>query len=186
MAEQFRSCRRTACRWPAVASLSFRYETRQVWLEDLPLDADPSRWDLCPHHADKLVVPRGWERVDQRSSRPALPEPSARDRDRARHRTAPVTRPRRRNRYAELSAALPALAAAVAGGHDDMPSPSHVPSAHAPSESPRLVPSRELAPTLFEAESPEDGVVGKATGVVVPFQAADQSTERFDDRGQMH
>jgi hypothetical protein len=73
-----RSCSRTGCRWPAAASLSFRYASRQVWLLDLR-DPDPALYDLCPHHADALVVPRGWNRVDQRTETPAVREPSAQE-----------------------------------------------------------------------------------------------------------
>jgi hypothetical protein len=73
-----RSCSRTGCRWPAAASLSFRYASRQVWLLDLH-DPDPALYDLCPQHADALVVPRGWHRVDQRTAPPAVREPSAQE-----------------------------------------------------------------------------------------------------------
>ena len=85
-----RSCSRTGCRWPAAASLSFRYASRQVWLLDLR-DPDPALYDLCPHHADTLVVPRGWHRVDQRTATPAVREPSAQELvTRAGHRRRPV------------------------------------------------------------------------------------------------
>lgn len=77
MADEPRSCSRTGCRWPAAASLSYRYASAQVWLLDLSPEADPALYDLCPHHADHLVVPRGWERVDQRTARPVPVEPSA-------------------------------------------------------------------------------------------------------------
>ena len=85
-----RPCSRTGCRWPAAASLSFRYASRQVWLLDLR-DPDPSLYDLCPHHADTLVVPRGWHRVDQRTPPPAVREPSGQELvTRAGHRRRPV------------------------------------------------------------------------------------------------
>lgn len=114
MASEMRSCRRTACRWPAAASLSFRYATREVWLLDLSEDPDPSLYDLCPHHADALTVPVGWERVDQRSARPAMMEPAGRDLvvDLRESRARTADRPG--NRYAELSRQLPRLAAAWA------------------------------------------------------------------------
>lgn len=117
-----RSCHRTGCRWPAVASLSFRYATRQAWVLDLAEAPDPSLYDLCPHHADSLSVPRGWERVDQRTAGSVVAEPAGAD-----LLSEPVGRDGYGgNRYAALSAALPRLAAEVAaeGDHARTPDPS--------------------------------------------------------------
>ena len=129
MADVLRSCSKTACRWPAAASLSYRYATRQVWLLDLAATRDPSLYDLCPHHADALVVPNGWERVDDRTVKEIMVEPSADDRaeEAARRRSigaaprAADATPARQlvgassggNRYAALVAQLPRLAAEV-------------------------------------------------------------------------
>lgn len=71
-----RSCIKTGCRWPAVATLSYRYATAEVWLADLS-DPHPATHDLCPHHADDLRVPRGWTLVDDRRPAQAVHEPSA-------------------------------------------------------------------------------------------------------------
>lgn len=125
MADVLRSCAKTGCRWPAAASLSYRYATRQVWLLDLASAPDPSLYDLCPHHAEHLTVPNGWERVDDRSDMEVMVEPSASDRaaeaarrhpvavgsTRTAHATAsaPAAQPGR-NRYAALVEALPRLA----------------------------------------------------------------------------
>ena len=135
MADVLRSCAKTGCRWPAAASLSYRYATRQVWLLDLAPSPDPSLYDLCPHHADHLVVPKGWERVDDRSAEDIMVEPSAFDRAEhaaRRRRTSVEPVPRQavaarppqlvgagagagvaagRNRYAALAEQLPKLAA---------------------------------------------------------------------------
>lgn len=114
MTDDLRSCSRTACRWPAAASLSFRYATREVWLLDLTEHPDPSMYDLCPHHADALTVPVGWERVDQRSGASGSTERVIDVREsqaRAAERAA--------NRYAELSRQLPKLAAAWASAVRD-------------------------------------------------------------------
>ncbi len=121
-----RTCSRTGCRWPASASLSFRYASRQVWLLDLR-DPDPSFYDLCPHHADVLVVPRGWDRVDQRTCTEVVREPSAQElaeRAAARRRmprrepalaaAAAALSPARVNRYEHLARELPRLAAEFA------------------------------------------------------------------------
>ena len=122
MADVLRSCSKTACRWPAAASLSYRYATRQVWLLDLAPAPDPSLYDLCPHHADHLVVPKGWERVDDRTPETVMVEPSAFDRVahaaglRAAQESQTPPRPLVRskpggNRYAALVEELPRLAA---------------------------------------------------------------------------
>ncbi|CAN5366301.1 hypothetical protein BH23ACT9_BH23ACT9_27070 [soil metagenome] len=71
-----RSCIKTGCRWPAAATLSYRYQTAEVWLSDLGED-HPSTHDLCPHHADSLRVPRGWDLVDDRRPLEVVREPSA-------------------------------------------------------------------------------------------------------------
>ncbi len=148
MANTLRSCVRTGCRWPAATSLSYRYATRQAWLRDLAPDPDVSLYDLCPHHADSLVVPNGWERVDDRTSGPAMVEPSARDRAAqaaARRQEAAqgladelASPPVGVSRYAQLAADLPRLAAQMYGR----------PATDAPASSPRPmpIPSRDLAP----------------------------------------
>jgi hypothetical protein len=149
MDEKLRICGRTGCRWPAAASLSFRYDTRQAWLLDLSAEGDPNLYDLCPHHADALTVPRGWERVDRRSASPAPIEPLANLRKPARERAAPPRRvaasarrpaPRIRlepaadrgsgGRYAALAHELPRLAAEHAEGRH------HAQDAVAPGPSP--------------------------------------------------
>ena len=125
MPETLRSCAKTACRWPAAASLSYRYDTRQVWLLDLAATPDPSLYDLCPHHADALVVPKGWTRVDDRVERPAIVEPAAAERVAAAVSAQPRSAPSRRvlvssgNRYESLVRDLPRLAAELSAA------PSH-------------------------------------------------------------
>ena len=136
MAEQMRSCRKTACRWPAAASLSFRYATQEVWLLDLAAEPDPSLYDLCPHHADALTVPKGWTRVDQRSSADAPVEPAASDRvaepASARHSAPPMalTGEGQASRYEALSRDLPRLAAEWANGNGSWA--AETPLTHAP------------------------------------------------------
>ncbi len=73
---EMRTCHRTGCGWPAAASLSYRYETREAWLADLSAEPNPALWELCPHHADQLTVPLGWERLDRRTIAPAPVEPA--------------------------------------------------------------------------------------------------------------
>lgn len=76
MSEELRPCHHSACSGKASASLSFRYDSRQVWLLDLPAERDPARYELCEQHADRLTVPRGWERVDERDRPTAESLPS--------------------------------------------------------------------------------------------------------------
>ena len=136
MPSKLRSCAKTACRWPAAASLSYRYDTRQVWLLDLSAAPDPSLYDLCPHHAEALVVPKGWERVDDRVERPAVVEAPASERfaAAATSRREAAAQPSRvlvaaGNRYASLTADLPRLAAEASA---DAPAAPPVSQRHAP------------------------------------------------------
>ena len=46
--------------------MSYDYDSRTVWLDDLHADADPNCYDLCPVHADRQGVPQGWNRTDRR------------------------------------------------------------------------------------------------------------------------
>jgi hypothetical protein len=132
MADQMRTCRRTGCRWPAAATLAYRYATREVWLLDLVDRPDPNRWDLCPHHANNLTAPRGWDRVDQRTDQPAPVEPAGRELAAG---SSPAPPDERESRYAALAARLPELAAELA----ETGTPGK-PGGAAP------VPSRDLAP----------------------------------------
>lgn len=60
-----RLCTRAGCCEPAVATLSFQYATRSLWIDDLG-DPEPHRIDLCARHADRLCPPRGWTGQDRR------------------------------------------------------------------------------------------------------------------------
>lgn len=70
MSERDRICQRAGCRQAARVTLAFRYDARQASLVDLQVDKDPAHYDLCVDHADILIVPRGWERLDRRTPRP--------------------------------------------------------------------------------------------------------------------
>lgn len=124
-----RSCSRTGCNRPAAASLSFRYETRQVWVTTLQARSG-TRYDLCGEHADTLTVPRGWHRKEERPRTPrrapkavveqtpapaAAPEPAVTGAPE--EAGAPVPQPAGRaaphvpaDRYARLLSELPRLA----------------------------------------------------------------------------
>jgi hypothetical protein len=61
-----RICARPGCRRPAVATLSYAYGARAVWVDDLSSESHPMTHDLCQEHAEQTRVPRGWELRDRR------------------------------------------------------------------------------------------------------------------------
>jgi hypothetical protein len=69
-----RLCARPGCGAPATATLRFQPTLRQAWLVDLDESAARTQGDLCRRHATALVLPRGWELHDQRTSGPRLVE----------------------------------------------------------------------------------------------------------------
>jgi len=64
------SCSRPACPESPAAWLAYDYDARCAWLDDRAGEemAHASRWPLCERHADNLHVPRGWSRIDRRTS----------------------------------------------------------------------------------------------------------------------
>lgn len=58
-----RRCSKTACRQPAVATLTYAYSDRAVVVGPLATFAEPHSYDLCADHASKLTPPRGWDIV---------------------------------------------------------------------------------------------------------------------------
>lgn len=61
-----RPCARPGCPAPAVATLSFRYTSREAWLAPLAEERNPETYDLCGPHADRTRPPHNWELVDRR------------------------------------------------------------------------------------------------------------------------
>jgi hypothetical protein len=182
MADELRTCRRTGCRWPAAASLSYRYATSQVWLVDLSPEPDPSLYDLCPHHADHTTVPRGWERVDQRSTPAVVLEPAGRElvvehaRDLVGAAAGPATG---RSRYEALAQDLPRLAAqwgTDAGDADELPPHEETvtdPAVTEQARPPQARPSRDLAPMPpAQADAPTPGQTPSAEATQLDGQLA--------------
>ncbi|MFL4478148.1 DUF3499 domain-containing protein [Paeniglutamicibacter sp. ORCA_105] len=64
-----RLCSRSACRQPAIATLTYVYADSTAVLGPLATFAEPHCYDLCSLHAQRLTVPLGWEVM-----RLALPE----------------------------------------------------------------------------------------------------------------
>jgi hypothetical protein len=58
-----RRCSRTACRRPAVATLTYVYSDSTAVLGPLATYAEPHAYDLCDEHSERLSAPRGWEVV---------------------------------------------------------------------------------------------------------------------------
>jgi hypothetical protein len=67
--DRARHCIRSGCGRPATVTLSYQYATRTAWLDDLSTEFEPSTYDLCAVHAERLRVPVGWTRDDRRSLR---------------------------------------------------------------------------------------------------------------------
>jgi uncharacterized protein DUF3499 len=111
MSDHYRVCQRAGCQQSAAVTLSFRYDARQASLVDLVGEKHPAQYDLCAAHADLLIVPRGWERLDRRSPQPT-PQPEPQVEVYAGTRNEPRQEPHRLNRYAALTAELPRLAEA--------------------------------------------------------------------------
>ena len=129
MSDRERVCQRAGCKRSASVTLSFRYDARQASLVDLTDQKHPAHYDLCGMHADVLIVPNGWERLDRRNPAPD-PEPQIETFVRAIEEPPPA--PTRLNRYAALTAELPRLAEAwgltVSDG-GDAPTPLSRPQA---------------------------------------------------------
>ena len=58
-----RTCSRTGCGQPAVATLTFAYADSTAVVGPLATAAEPHSYDLCADHALGLKAPRGWEVV---------------------------------------------------------------------------------------------------------------------------
>ena len=69
---QQRSCARPGCGNHAIATLSYQYSSRTVWLEDLHPEPHPANHDLCTRHAERMKPPNGWQMVDRRASETPL------------------------------------------------------------------------------------------------------------------
>jgi Protein of unknown function (DUF3499) len=73
-----RRCSKTACRQPAVATLTYVYSDRAAVLGPLATYAEPHTYDLCFQHATRLTAPRGWDVVRLVTDYPE-PQPSTDD-----------------------------------------------------------------------------------------------------------
>jgi hypothetical protein len=62
-----RQCARSGCGQAAIATLSYNYAQRSVWIEHASAEGHPATYDLCCDHANQLSVPRGWDLTDVRA-----------------------------------------------------------------------------------------------------------------------
>jgi hypothetical protein len=76
-----RPCSRPACGLPAQATLTFRYGTREAWIERLADAPPPQSYDLCQAHAARTSPPHGWQLRDRRpdEERQVAPVPATPD-----------------------------------------------------------------------------------------------------------
>ena len=62
-----RTCAKMRCDGTPAATVSLRYESREVIVGDLAPQRDPNLLDLCPGHVERLTPPIGWEVRDLRT-----------------------------------------------------------------------------------------------------------------------
>jgi hypothetical protein len=174
MSDHERLCQRAGCQQPATVTLSFRYDARQASLVDLSADKDPAFYDLCGTHADVLIVPRGWERLDRRTPPPdPTPEISPAD---------SVGNDPRMDRYAALTAELPRLAEAC-GLRSPQPHAAAARPARHRMERATAAPHEPAAPEQREASPAGAGGTGGH-----PYQPVTQTLlpdEVFELDGQL-
>ena len=70
-----RWCSRTACSARATTTLTFDYPGQMVVVGPLSPAVDPSAYDLCPTHSDRMSAPQGWDvvRLPELDRTPAPP-----------------------------------------------------------------------------------------------------------------
>lgn len=65
-----RVCAKLRCRSVATVTVALRYGDREVLVDALAPDTDPSLVDLCREHSGSLTPPLGWRIVDLRARQP--------------------------------------------------------------------------------------------------------------------
>lgn len=63
-----RTCAKMRCDAEPVATVSLRYEEREVAIVDLIPERDRNLLDLCRAHVDRMTPPVGWRVRDARSA----------------------------------------------------------------------------------------------------------------------
>ncbi|TQL63039.1 DUF3499 domain-containing protein [Propioniferax innocua] len=70
-----RMCARTGCDMGAVATLTYVYADQTAVVGPLAQRAEPSSYDLCSRHAERLTAPRGWDVIRLPLDEAEAPEP---------------------------------------------------------------------------------------------------------------
>ncbi|HSK95238.1 MAG TPA: DUF3499 family protein [Euzebyales bacterium] len=156
MSDRERVCQRAGCQRSASVTLTFRSDARQASLGDLTDQKHPAHYDLCGGHADVLIVPKGWERLDRRTQAPD-PTPEIDAFVRGIEQPAPPPPPRL-DRYAALTADLPRLAEACG-----LTVPDHDVSAAR-----RYGGDLEPAPHPYDGAAPATRLYEPVTGTIAP------------------
>ena len=111
-----RRCSKTACRQPAVATLTYVYSDRAAVLGPLATYAEPHTYDLCGEHATRLTAPRGWDVVRLSTDYPE-PQPSTDDLLALADAVREAGRPRAQAAPEVVEIADPVVAGEVRRGH---------------------------------------------------------------------
>jgi hypothetical protein len=61
-----RTCAKMRCDAEPVATVSLRYEEREVLIEELASQRDRNLLDLCREHVERMTPPVGWTVSDAR------------------------------------------------------------------------------------------------------------------------
>ena len=174
-----RLCARPGCGTPATTTLRFEPTLRQAWLVDLDESAARTQGDLCRRHAAALVLPRGWELHDQRSSRPRLVDEPVAEPDGAAVPRRVRVRRRARARDAEPAPSqLPGFEPVVTNGNRPVVAAGDQSAVVAPDP----IAEVEGAPggdTDQPAESPDKGVAPRTAPA--QFGANDVDDAEVDD-----
>jgi hypothetical protein len=153
-----RACVRPGCPAPAQASLTFRYASREAWIERLTPEPTPEAYDLCSSHASRTQPPHGWQLRDRRPREEQLPEPEA--------------PPRRDLGGEDTVAVLAAALRAVPEADDEAASP-------APASSDPLAASPadpEEAAAFVPPDDPEAATSAEAASSAVDAEATPEET----------
>lgn len=66
-----RTCAKIGCGAPAVATITLRYQAREVLVGSLAPSPDPNLLELCREHTERMTPPVGWRVSDERAELPA-------------------------------------------------------------------------------------------------------------------
>ena len=62
-----RTCAKMRCPAEPVATISLRYDEREVAIGDLLSEPDRNLLDLCRDHVERMTPPVGWAVLDERT-----------------------------------------------------------------------------------------------------------------------